>query len=52
MSMQSDLMDAESMHELDCYCQDAEMQTEVEPHNACLLPLMRFMDVDSLASAE
>jgi len=28
-------MDAESLHELDYYCQDAEMQTELEPHSAC-----------------
>ena len=47
--MEYDMMDADSLHYYSV--QDAEMQTEPEHESSCLLPLRRFIDVDSLASA-
>src|ERR1700730_2250773 len=49
MSMEYDMRDADSMH--DYSVQDAEMQTEPEHESSRLLPLRRFMDVDSLVTA-
>ena len=50
MSMEYDMMDADSLHYYSV--QDAEMQTEPEHESSCLLPLRRFMDADSLATAD
>ena len=50
--VESDMIGANSLHELDDSFQDAEMQTKPEHESSYLLPLRRFMDADSLASKD
>jgi transposase len=46
LSVESDMMEADSLHELGHSYQDVEMQTELERVSPHLLPLRRFMDID------
>lgn len=52
LSVQTDMMDADSLHEQDYSCQDIEMQMDLEQLSDSILPLRRFMHVDSLVCSE
>ena len=52
LSVQSDMMDADSLHEQDYSCQDTELQMDLEQLSDCMLPLRRFMHADDLACSE